>query len=160
VAEGRRDSAVWLATGLGAGFFPVAPGTLGSLEGLAVVLLLKVLPFGRLGHVTALVAVAAAVFATGVWSAGRAENFFGKKDPEPVVIDEVLGQMVTFAAQPVIPWPWLIAGFALFRLLDILKPFPADGAERLPGGWGIMTDDIVAGIYGLLALSLLRWVFS
>lgn len=160
VAERRRGAAVWLATGLGAGYFPVAPGTVGSLEGLAIVLLLDFLPFGRLGHVSALIVVASALFVVGVWSAGRAEGFFGKKDPERVVIDEAVGQILTFAAAPAVNWVWLVAGLAMFRLLDILKPPPADWAEKLPGGWGIMTDDVVAGIYSLLAIGLLRWMSS
>ena len=71
--------------------------------------------------------------------------------------------MLTFAARPRdcgVGWKWLVAGFALFRALDILKPFPADAAEKLPGGWGIMTDDLVAGIYSLLALGFLQWFFA
>jgi len=116
------------------------------------------LPFGRLGHSLAVGAIAGAIFAVGVWSAGRAEVHFGRKDPERVVIDEVVGQMLTFVARPEFRWPWLVAGFAMFRLLDILKPFPADCAEKLPRGWGIMTDDVVAGIYSFLALSLWQWI--
>ncbi len=152
--------AVWIATGGGAGYFPVAPGTVGSLEGIAIVLLIQFLPVGPMGHSMALGAAIATVFAAGVWSAGRAAIFFGSKDPGRVVIDEVAGQMLTFAARPHIGWTWLVAGFALFRALDILKPFPADSAEKLPGGWGIMTDDLVAGIYSLLALGFLQWFFA
>ncbi|PYV30981.1 MAG: phosphatidylglycerophosphatase A [Acidobacteria bacterium] len=152
--------AVWIATGGGAGYFPVAPGTVGSLEGIVTVLLLQFLPVGRIGHSLALGAVIATVFAVGVWSAGRAAVFFGSQDPGRVVIDEVAGQMLTFVAQPLVGWTWLVAGFALFRALDILKPFPADGAENLPGGWGIMTDDLVAGIYSLMALGFLQWLFA
>src|SRR5207249_11363027 len=117
----------------GAGYFPVAPGTVGSLEGIALVLLLQLLPVGQS---LALGAAVATVFAVGVWSAGRAAIFFGGKDPGRVVIDEVAGQMLTFAARPRdcgVGWKWLVAGFALFRALDILKPFPADAAEKLPG---------------------------
>jgi phosphatidylglycerophosphatase A len=73
-----------------------------------------------------------------------------------VVIDEVAGQMITFLARPDASWKWLLAGFLLFRLFDVLKPFPAGRAERLPGGWGIMTDDVVAGGYALAALLVLE----
>jgi len=155
--------AVWIATGGGAGYFPVAPGTVGSLEGIAIVLLLQLFPAEPVGRSLALGAAIATVFAVGVWSAGRAAIFFGSKDPRRVVIDEVAGQILTFAARPRdcgVGWKWLVAGFALFRALDILKPFPADAAEKLPGGWGIMTDDLVAGIYSLLALGFLQWFFA
>jgi phosphatidylglycerophosphatase A len=156
----RRGVAVWIATGGGAGYLPVVPGTAGALEGIAIVLALNLLPIGRMGHSLALGAAIAAVFALGVWSAGRAETFFGRKDPGQVVMDEVAGQMLAFAARPQTDWKWLLTGFVLFRALDILKPFPAGGAEKLPGGWGIMTDDLVAGVYSLLALSFLQWFLA
>jgi phosphatidylglycerophosphatase A len=152
--------AVWIATGGGAGCFPVAPGTIGSLQGIVIVLLLQLLPVGRLGHSLVLGAAIATVFAVGVWSAGRAETFFGTKDPGRVVIDEVAGQMLAFVARPQVEWTWLVAGFAVFRVLDILKPFPAERAEKLPGGWGIMSDDLVAGVYSLLALGFLKWFLA
>jgi phosphatidylglycerophosphatase A len=84
----------------------------------------------------------------GVWAGTRAEVFFGKIDPPQVVIDEVVGQFLTLAAVPNASWKWLAAGFLLFRVFDIIKPSPARRAERLPGGWGIMTDDVIAGAYG------------
>jgi len=72
-----------------------------------------------------------------------------------VVIDEVAGQLIPFLAVPPSSWKWALAAFALFRFFDVLKPFPARRAERLPGGWGIMTDDVVAGVYALASLLIL-----
>jgi phosphatidylglycerophosphatase A len=95
------------------------------------------------------------IFVIGVWAASRAERFFGRTDPGHVVIDEVAGQVITFLAQPQASWKWLLAGFVLFRFFDVVKPFPARRAERLPAGWGIMTDDVLAGLYSLAALVVL-----
>jgi phosphatidylglycerophosphatase A len=95
----------------------------------------------------------------GVAAAGEAAKFFGRVDPGQVVIDEVVGQMLTLLLVPHATWKWLLGGFLLFRVLDVLKPFPARQAERFPRGWGIMLDDVVAGLYGLGALSALGWVF-
>jgi phosphatidylglycerophosphatase A len=103
---------------------------------------------------------AAGLFALGVWAASGAERFFGRNDPSPVVVDEVVGQMVTFLARPDASWKLLLAGFAFFRLFDVIKPFPAGRAEHLPAGWGIMTDDVVAGIYSLVVLWLLKAVLK
>jgi len=155
VAKELRSLSVWIATGLGAGYFPVAPGTAGSVVGLALVLALRQTSLGSAGLGISLAAMAAVVFAVGVWSAGKAEKAFGRVDPGQVVIDEVLGQIITFIATPRIPWFGLIAGFILFRVFDIVKPFPARRAERFPGGWGIMLDDVVAGLYSLIALVIL-----
>ena len=77
-----------------------------------------------------------------------------------VVIDEVAGQMITFLARPDGGWRWWLAGFVVFRILDVLKPFPAGRAEHLPGGWGVMTDDVIAGFYSLATLLLLGFVFK
>lgn len=108
----------------------------------------------------ALATIVVALFAVGVWAAGCAEESLGSKDPGPVVIDEVVGQVMTFLARPDARWKWLIVGFFLFRLFDVIKPAPARQAERLPGGWGIMLDDVVAGGYSLVFLSLLGFVFK
>ena len=92
-----------------------------------------------------------------MWSATRAERHFGGTDPGPVVIDEVLGMLVTLAFIPV-GWSGALAGFVLFRVLDIIKPYPADRFERLHGGLGIMADDAMAGIYANLSLRLVMWL--
>jgi phosphatidylglycerophosphatase A len=155
VAEGRRDAAVWIATCGGVGYFPVAPGTAGSAVGIVLVVALgRMVPAYHWSGVL-LAGAAVSIFLVGGWAAGRAEKFFGRADPRQVVVDEVAGQVITFLARPEASWKWLLAGFVLFRIFDVVKPFPARRAERLPGGWGIMTDDVLAGLYSLAALMLL-----
>ncbi len=158
MSERRSGTAVWIATVGGIGYFPLAPGTAGSAAGLALVVALAHLPLSGLWVVATEGAAALALGALGVWAAGRAEKFFGRVDPRQVVIDEVVGQMITHLAHPGASWKWLLAGFALFRVLDVVKPFPAREAERAPGGWGIMLDDVVAGAYALGALAILKWL--
>ncbi len=154
MAEPRRGLAVWIATSAGAGYFPIAPGTAGSAVGVVIVAALQRLPLHAAWQTALIGAIAAGLFVAGVWAAGKAEKFFGRVDPGQVVIDEVVGQMVTLLARPRASWKWLLAGFLLFRAFDILKPFPARRAERLRGGWGIMVDDGIAGIYGLAVLGV------
>jgi phosphatidylglycerophosphatase A len=155
VAEKRRPPAVWIATVAGVGYFPYAPGTVGSAVGLGLVAAFDTIPFAQEYRAALLALAAGALFFIGVWSAGLSEKFFGQKDPGHVVIDEVVGQMLTFLLHPHAPWKLLLAGFGLFRLLDIVKPFPARSAERFTAGWGIMVDDVVAGIYALVVVTLL-----
>ena len=133
-----------VATALGAGYAPIAPGTWGSAVGL---LLWFALPSTIWIQALAIVAVLVA----GVWSGGVAEHHFGRTDPGQVVIDEVAGMLVTLFLNPV-GWIGAAGGFLLFRAADIVKPFPARRLERLPGGLGIMADDVMAGIYANLAL--------
>jgi phosphatidylglycerophosphatase A len=97
------------------------------------------------------------VVVAGVWSGGVAERHFGRTDPGQVVIDEVAGMLVTLFLNPV-GWVGAVAGFLLFRAADIVKPFPARRLERLHGGFGIMADDVMAGIYANLALRLGIWL--
>lgn len=147
-----RDRALLaVATGLGSGYAPVAPGTAGSLVGLGLAWpLLTLLPLW--GYVAA----AAAVAGLGVVASARAEALLGAKDPGRIVIDEVAGMLVTLIGVPP-TWPFLAAGFLLFRAFDILKPFPCRWAERrLPGGLGVMGDDLLAGAYACLLLHLVR----
>ena len=155
MTERRAGAAVWIATCGGVGYFPVAPGTAGSVVGLVLVAALGRLPVETPWLSVLLGGAAVGVFILGVWAASQAESFFGRTDPGQVVIDEVAGQVITFLASPAASWKWLLAGFIMFRVFDILKPFPAGRAERLPGGWGIMLDDVVAGGYGLVALLVL-----
>ena len=154
MTERHAGPAIWIATAGGAGYFPVAPGTAGSVVGVAVVLGLAQLPLSRPGSIAVLAAASLVLFAIGVWAAGEAEGFFGRVDPGQVVIDEVVGQMLTFLLLPHATWKWLLGGFLLFRTFDIVKPFPARQAERIPRGWGIMLDDVVAGLYGLAVLAV------
>jgi phosphatidylglycerophosphatase A len=150
--EWKGGLAIWIATCGTAGYAPVASGTVGSIVGLGLVIGVAHLPLGSLGRAVALASLAVALFPVGVWSAGKAEQFFSRKDPGQVVIDEVVGQIVTFVAAPDFSWKWMLGGFALFRIFDIFKPPPARQMERLPAGWGIMMDDVAAGLYALLSL--------
>jgi phosphatidylglycerophosphatase A len=155
VAPGRTPAdrvALLLATGLGAGYGPIAPGTWGSIPGvIASVALTRLLgPWGA-------VAGLAAVTIVGLWAADRTAAFLGAKDPGLVVIDEVAGQMVTLLFLPQ-RLGVLAVGFFLFRLFDVWKPWPARRLEDLPGGAGIMADDLAAGLYGNLVLqALVAW---
>jgi phosphatidylglycerophosphatase A len=144
--------AVFVATVAYCGYFPIAPGTIGSAAGLAIYLLVW---WARSPAVE--VAAIAATFAAGTWAATRAERFFGGIDPKFVVIDEVLGMFVTLAFVRA-AWPAAVAGFLLFRVFDVIKPYPANRLEALHGGFGIMADDAMAGVYANLALRLLMWL--
>jgi phosphatidylglycerophosphatase A len=141
-----------VATALGAGYAPIAPGTWGSAVGL---LLWFALPPTIWIHALAIVAVVVA----GVWCGGVAEQHFGRTDPGQVVIDEVAGMLVTLFLNPV-GWLGAAGGFLLFRAADIVKPFPARRLERLPAGLGIMADDVMAGIYANLGLKLCIWLLG
>ena len=158
MAEQSRGAAVWIATCGGVGFFPIAPGTAGSAVGLVLVVVLGRAPLAQPWRSSLLAFVAFGLFFLGVWAAGAAEKHFGQIDPGPVVIDEVVGQLLTFLALPGASWKWLLAGFVLFRIFDVFKPPPARQAERLPRGWGIMMDDVIAGVYSLAAISILTYL--
>jgi len=140
--------ALWIATGLGTGYAPLAPGTAGSA---LTVLILWGLPFSRVGLVVFLVLVTAG----GTWAAQRAERLIGKKDPGVIVIDEVAGMTLSVVALP-LTVPVLATAFVLFRLFDIVKPFPARASQRVAGGLGVMIDDLIAGLYALAAVAVLR----
>ena len=157
MAEQSRGVAVWIATCGGVGFFPIAPGTAGSAVGLVLVVALGRAPLEQPWRSGLLAFVALGLFFLGVWAAGAAEKHFGQIDPGPVVIDEVVGQILTFLLWPDASWMLLVAGFVLFRIFDVIKPFPARQAERLPRGWGIMTDDVAAGFYSFVVVSVLGY---
>jgi len=159
VTDKRAGPAIWIATAAGAGYSPFAPGTAGSAVGVGIVAALGQLHLDSVRSSVVLGTVAGLLFAVGVWAAGEAERFFGCVDPGPVVIDEVMGQVLTFLLLPHATWKWLLGGFLLFRAFDILKPFPARQAERIPRGWGIMVDDAIAGLYSMAVLSALGLVF-
>jgi len=144
--------AVFLATAGYSGYFPIAPGTVGSAVGLLVYLLVWWTQSPLVE-----VALIAAAFLAGTWAATHAERFFGGIDPGPVVIDEVLGMLVTLAFIPV-GIPGAVAGFFLFRVFDVIKPYPANRLEKFHGGFGIMADDAMAGVYANLSLRLLIWL--
>jgi phosphatidylglycerophosphatase A len=145
----------WIATGFGSGFFPVAPGTAGSLVGLAAWCALPGLPLHG-GVATA--AFLAAAFALGVIACGPPEREFGK-DGGPIVFDEIVGQWITVAGVDPTPFT-VIAAFVLFRAADVLKPFPAGRSQGWGGGLGVMADDVFAGLWAWAALQLLLRAFG
>lgn len=141
-------------TGLGAGYLPLAPGTWGSLEGVAVVLAVHLLlPAYEVAVGWALVV---ALGLPGLFFSARVLKFENGSDPSRVVIDEIVGQIFTLLWVPVSAYS-LVAGFLLFRLFDIAKPFPVKWSEKLPGGFGILCDDLIAGVYAGIALKILFW---
>jgi phosphatidylglycerophosphatase A len=194
--------ALFVATAAGLGYAPKAPGTFGSLAGIA--LAISPLWFGLLivrlfmlatgsdsvfvkwsyrfldPYLLFQILIAVTVAWLGVWASSRAARYWGLKDPQRVVIDEVSGQhlalliggtlptlthvapkwssapLAMLSAHSSLGWQYLLAGFILFRLFDIWKPFPARQAESLPGGWGIMADDWIAGLYAAIGLWLIR----
>jgi len=145
--------ALFVCTFGGVGYSPVAPGTAGSAAGLVVYAVLRLA--GAPPVVEAL--VIAVIIVAGVWSGTMAERHFGTTDPGPGVIDEVAGMLVTLYALPA-GWVMAIAGFFLFRVLDVFKPFPAQQLERLHGGLGMMADDLMVAIYGNLLLRVALWL--
>lgn len=145
--------AVFIATAGYTGYFPIAPGTIGSAVGLLVYLVVW-----WSGSPAVEAGLIAAVFAAGTWAGTIAERYFGGIDPGPVVIDEVLGMLVTLAFMPVTLWS-AIAGFVLFRIFDVIKPFPARRFEALHGGLGVMADDAMAAVYANICLRLMIHFF-
>ncbi len=204
--------ALAIATALGVGYAPKAPGTFGSLVGV-ITAMLTALFFLRPSHVrdlfsqerlmestlmdhhflvpgadihnaqlalpiTSAILLVLLLSSIGVWSAGKTAQFAGIEDPQFVVIDEVAGQHIAlilplipiamphlaahmdfsdyaiYAALSLLNWKYLLAGFVLFRLFDIWKPFPIRNLEKLPGGWGIMADDWLAGVYAAILLKV------
>jgi phosphatidylglycerophosphatase A len=139
-----RRLGVFVATCAHVGYAPVAPGTFGSLVALVLYYLIR-----RQQSTTIELGAIAVIVVIGLWSATEAEHHFGGIDPGPVVIDEVVGMLMTLALHPVNIWG-AIAGFFIFRVLDIVKPWPARRLELLPGGFGVMLDDMMAGVYGNL----------
>ncbi len=145
----NRPFAFLVATWFGCGYWPAGPGTAGSLAAVAI------------GWAAAhyfgfqprwFLFWAGVITPLGIWSAGVVEKAVGKKDPGIVVVDEVAGQWLTLAGATALNWKSFAAGFLLFRLFDIWKPFPIRRLERLPAGAGIMCDDLMAGVYGALVL--------
>jgi phosphatidylglycerophosphatase A len=151
------STAYALAIGLGAGLMPIAPGTVGSLEGVVILLAVLALHLAPSVSLLVLVILNVIVFAVGVWASTRTCEITGLKDPGIVVIDEVSGQLI--ALTPLALWPSfsvaaVVAGFILFRLFDIFKPYPIRKLEHLHAGLGVMADDVLAGIYAAVLLGL------
>jgi len=145
---------LFVATGAGSGYSPIASGTVGSAVGVLLFLLLVwVLELSTLG----LLAVIAALTVIGIWAAARAEGIFGRKDDGRITIDEVVGMLIALVALPA-RIEVIVAAFFLFRLFDVWKPPPANRLEALGGGTGVVADDMMAGVYANLAGQVL-WRF-
>lgn len=155
VKRSRLDYvAIWIAT-CGIGYMPIVPATWGSLVGVGIYLLAqKATVWAEELHLTNTLLISItlicliALSLIGVWASARIVKITGKKDPRIVIIDEVVGQLITFLFVPAkLGWWTVAAGFLAFRFFDILKPYPANRLEALPSGWGVMADDIMAGFY-------------
>jgi len=144
-----------LATGLGTGYTPIFPGTAGTLLGVVIYLVfIKIFPF-PLSY-----AVAVAIFwGLGVWISGKCENYLEGKDNQTIVIDEIAGFLITMFLIP-FSFRFILLGFIFFRIFDILKPFKIEKIQKLPRGWGIMGDDLAAGILSNIMLYISRSMFG
>jgi phosphatidylglycerophosphatase A len=148
----RQKLVLFLATGGYLGHMPIAPGTFGSLPGLLICLGMSGIGLGY-AILFALVLTGAAI---GI--AQQAKELIGGRDPSSIVIDEIAGMTVTLVGIPLTPFS-LILGFFVFRALDILKPFPIRHLDqKIPGGAGIVLDDVMAGVYGNLLIRILLWM--
>ena len=144
----------WIASGCGSGLSPFAPGTAGSLAALIPWFALRELPVAAYGLVVA------AAFALGLWASNIVVANLRVADPGVIVWDEFVGQWIALAPLLVWPrgWPWIGAGFVLFRLFDIGKPWPVSWADRrIKGGLGVMLDDVLAGAYAAIVLAAAAW---
>ena len=151
--EGWKD---WMTAAFASvifiGYAPFASGTVGSVPAAVVAFYLGGMPI-------VLLLLAVVLFILGTIASSRGEEIFGRKDPSEIVIDEFVGMLVAVLWLPT-TWKSVGAAFLLFRLFDILKPFPAGRAERLKGGIGVMTDDLIAGIYANLAYRILAFLLA
>lgn len=168
---GIKDYVALALTTFGVGYLPGAPGTYGSIVGVAIYLfagwhLTQAAEHGlfvgtNAAHIWsfhfALVTLALFAFIlVGIWASGRSIKVFGTDDPREAVVDEVMGQIITLLFIPfTTSWKWILPGFLLFRLFDIWKPYPIDHLQNLPGGLGVCADDLVAGAYAGICLSVI-----
>jgi phosphatidylglycerophosphatase A len=150
----RNRLADAISTWFGCGYAPKAPGTAGSAAAIALAILIEHYTASKPGWFALL---ALAISVPGIWAAGVTARRRNLKDPGIVVVDEVAGQWLALGAARVLNWKSYLAAFLLFRLFDIWKPPPARQAESLPGGLGIVADDLIAGAYAALVLWLLGW---
>lgn len=144
-----RGLALLIATMMGIGRIPFAPGTAASLAVFLVFFPLRECFFLKWSLVAGLIVV-------GVWASGEAEKALGLRDPSSVVIDEAAGMALVMAFFPQAGWITLVSGLLLFRIFDILKPFPIRNLEKFPAGWGIVADDLGAAFYALAVLKLAK----
>lgn len=144
----------FLAFGFGSGLAPKAPGTFGTLAAVPLYLALSQLPLSIYLLATILISV------VGIWICGRSSELLGVHDHGGIVWDEFAGLLVTLIALPS-GLVWLVLGFILFRFFDIVKPWPIGWLDaRIPGGAGIMVDDLVAGLYGLIIIQVLAFILG
>ena len=162
-------------TTCGVGYLPLAPGTWGSMVGVLIYLLFASIESSAgsyffqnnwqdaqiLAWVYAVNLILFLLFCLlGIWAAGRVSELFQNKDPQQAVVDEVIGQLITFLFVPfAVSWHFVLAGFLLFRLFDIWKPYPIDSLQNLPAGIGVCADDILAGVYAGTVLSILYAIY-
>lgn len=154
MTSAARALSALLSTWFGCGLAPKAPGTAGSLAAVILAWLIE--------RFTGMPAIGFAVLAIllagpAIWAADVTAKRMGSKDPQLVVVDEVVGQWVTLAGATALNWKSWLAAFVLFRAFDIWKPPPVRSFERWPGGWGIVADDAMAGVYGALVLFAAGW---
>ncbi|CAN5185165.1 phosphatidylglycerophosphatase A [soil metagenome] len=163
--SGLTDHVALAMTTWGVGYIPGAPGTYGSAIAVAIYIGVgscithcsSLLPASSAqSTVNAVIAFTLGTFClVGIWASGRSIPLLGNEDPPEAVVDEVMGQLITFCFIPFgLDWPFILAGFLLFRLFDIWKPYPIDDLQVLPGGLGICADDIVAGVYAGICLAV------
>ncbi len=160
----RGRIGVLIATVLGAGYIPLVPGTVGSAISVAAFLLLR--QFGGEPFIAFHAVAVALLTLIGVWACSETEKCLGSRDPHQAIMDEVIGQQVALMGLPYGPlppamlwasgWKYFLAAFILFRIFDVAKPFPIRRSERLPGGWGVIADDVVAGAFSFLVILIWR----
>jgi phosphatidylglycerophosphatase A len=171
-ASGIKDYFALAVTTFGVGYLPLAPGTWGSMVGVAIYLVAGFLDAIWNHHWSvehnfgaAQAAAIAYVFTSiallilslvGIWGANRSTELFGNADPSQAVVDEVIGQLITFCFIPfTTSWKLILAGFLLFRVFDIWKPYPIDSLQSLPAGLGVCADDVLAGVYAGICLTFI-----
>jgi len=142
-----RSLAYTVATFFGCGYSPFGPGTVGSLAAILIAIAIH--------NRATLLILSAILLAPAIWAAGTVAVYESRKDPQIVVVDEVLGQWITLAGASTLNWKSFLAALLFFRIFDIWKPPPVRQLEALPGGIGIVADDVMAGVYGALAIFVL-----
>ena len=150
----RKAVIIFIAQGAYTGRFPVAPGTAGTLAAIPLYYFVML----RLSA-TGYIAVCLVLFLIGTWAAGHAETLLNRKDSPSIVIDEIVGYLLAMFLLP-LGWGFVIAGFFLFRVFDVLKPYPLNSLQKIRGGLGVMIDDIGAAVYTNVVLRVVAAVLE
>jgi phosphatidylglycerophosphatase A len=170
--EGLLDYLSLAVTTFGVGYLPLMPGTYGSVVGVGIYVAVSWVdaiwdhhwapmrgftqPQSTAFSVAFILIIFLLFTLLGVWASGRSTELLGNSDPSEAVVDEIIGQLIVFLFVPFgIGWPFILAGFLLFRLFDIWKPYPIDSLQVLPGGIGVCADDILAGVYAGVCLAVI-----